>query len=433
MLRRLLILSFVLALLAGCSGRTPVAVSVPSPTAAPTITETPTFVPPTATNTPRPSPTAMPTSTPTETPTPGAVAAYNIKVHQGPGKNYGEAGHFKKGSKLEVIEQAKGIDGRVWYEVSWVDEDGKEHTGYVRSDVVDANEAAKDVPVVPSDQIPPTPTATATETVRAPEVSISKVEYTVPFNKERREGIAVKTEHTILVTDSEFANKQYKFSLAPNETKNSGEIIMPLDKEGRVLLNQVGPLIHAINLGLIDTDKPLPENWYQKYLEYINSHPNAEYQLQGEVRHGNTNVLETLPGEVDPHKPVKIYILPPLMDKSTAEKRVDRILGGDPRAPFGLPYLNFSAGYSGVMILPDGTLIVAISNFNIKGKLMATRKSLAASDISQSVKIGSNRLERSVLCGYYSRPPAYRDLDHSFYQDPYKGGWKHPHIGFSKP
>ncbi len=42
MLRRLLVLSFVLALLAGCSGQTPV--SVPSPTAVPTPAGTPTPV-----------------------------------------------------------------------------------------------------------------------------------------------------------------------------------------------------------------------------------------------------------------------------------------------------------------------------------------------------------------------------------------------------
>ncbi len=75
MLRRLLVLPFVLVLLAGCSGQTPVAVSVPS-TAAPTTTETPTLVPPTATNTPQPSPTETPTPTPTptETPTPEPTA-----------------------------------------------------------------------------------------------------------------------------------------------------------------------------------------------------------------------------------------------------------------------------------------------------------------------------------------------------------------------
>ncbi len=69
MIRRLLVVSFVLALLAGCSGRTPVAVSVSSPTVSQISTETPTPIPPTATNTPHPTPTATPTETKTPTPT----------------------------------------------------------------------------------------------------------------------------------------------------------------------------------------------------------------------------------------------------------------------------------------------------------------------------------------------------------------------------
>ncbi len=90
MLRRLLVLSFVLALLAGCSGQTPVAVSVPSPTAIPTLTGTPTPVPPTATNTPQPTPTETPTPspTPTEIPTPEPTATATTEYTKNTERQY---------------------------------------------------------------------------------------------------------------------------------------------------------------------------------------------------------------------------------------------------------------------------------------------------------------------------------------------------------
>ncbi len=166
MLRRLLILSFVLALLAGCSGRTPVAVSVPSPTAAPTITETATFVPPTATNTPRPSPAAMPTLTPTETPTPGSIAGVVnvdiLNVRTGPGTNYGREKQLKKGTYVRIVAVAENG----WYKIVWENRKGDQFEGWISgsSELVKTQGDLSNLPVVEKTSYPATPTPEPTET-----------------------------------------------------------------------------------------------------------------------------------------------------------------------------------------------------------------------------------------------------------------------------
>jgi len=275
----------------------------------------------------------------------------------------------------------------------------------------------------------PTPTPKVEQKV---EMSIYETKYTVPWTGETREGTAVRTAHTILVTDAEYRDNQYNFARVPEQKKNPGEIIMPLDEEGKRLLNQAGALIHAINLGLVDPQKHLEPGWYEKYLKYIADHPNARYQLRGDVKHGNTYIQETLPGKVDPSKPVVIYILPPLMDKDTAWERVDRIIGGDPRAPFKLPYLHATDGYSGVKIGNDGTLYIFLSYFNIKGMIYGTREGLSVSKVTKGISVGSLQVQRSSLCGARTSQ-VRRDFYHAGFEDAYKGGWKHPHIGFKKP
>ncbi len=108
---------------------------------------------PTKTPTPRPTPTPEATATPTLMPA-EAVATFNDIIRQGPDKDYREVGRVKKGTELKVVGRVeKG--GYIWYRVEWNDAEGKRQSGFVRSDVVKPNLAAKKAPLVPEKQLPP--------------------------------------------------------------------------------------------------------------------------------------------------------------------------------------------------------------------------------------------------------------------------------------
>lgn len=127
--------------------------------------------PATATSTPEPTPTSTPTTeptstlTPTSTPTaevtPGAVVRgdQNINLRKGPGSDYDGLGPIAPGATMEVVATAE-MNGQTWYRVKLAD--GR--LGWVREDLVEANEKVGAVPkasgVPPTPTLQPRPTAT---------------------------------------------------------------------------------------------------------------------------------------------------------------------------------------------------------------------------------------------------------------------------------
>jgi hypothetical protein len=81
-------------------------------------------------------------------------------------------------------------------------------------------------------------------------------------------------------------------------------------------------------------------------------------------------------GDVNPRLPIRIFILPPRIENEEAWERVDRIYGGDPRAPFHLPYVNPANGYFGVFVDRNGGLNVYFSDFKFGGKLLSAKDNI---------------------------------------------------------
>ena len=129
----------------------PLPVTVTS-TPEPTPTSTPTTEP-TSTFTPTPTPTETATPSPTAEVTPGAVVRgdQNVNLRKGPGSHYDGLGQIAPGALMEVVATAE-MNGQTWYQVKLAD--GR--LGWVRKDLVEANEKAGAVPK--ASDVPPTPT-----------------------------------------------------------------------------------------------------------------------------------------------------------------------------------------------------------------------------------------------------------------------------------
>jgi len=143
---------------------------------------------------------------------------------------------------------------------------------------------------------------------------------------------------------------------------------------GPAIIAQVADVIQAFNLGVIPWES-LPADWQEKYQDFLAKNPNASYSISGDVPvpgQPGTFRLESL-GQVNPRLPIRIFILPPLMEQKEAWERVDRIYGGDERAPFHLPYANSANGYFGVFVDENGGLNVYFSDFKFDGKLLSAK------------------------------------------------------------
>ena len=161
----------------------------PTPISTPKTEPTPTSTPPP----PTPTPTEVGTATPSPTVevTPGAVVRgdQNINLRKGPGSNYDGLGQIAPGALMEVVATAE-MNGQTWYQVKLAD--GR--LGWVRKDLVEANEKAGAVPK--ASDVPPTPTLqprpTATPRPAATEVAPKAADWAIdPFYVEAfaREGI----------------------------------------------------------------------------------------------------------------------------------------------------------------------------------------------------------------------------------------------------
>jgi len=254
-----------------------------------------------------------------------------------------------------------------------------------------------------------------------------------------REGLCWRVGFTQVCTDKEFAQMRREF--ARGGVKEAGEIIMPAPEvEGAYeAIEKVGAAVHAINLGILDRNNYDPD-WYEKYLAYIREHPDASYELMGYVQkvdeEGNPipgkYVLTSL-GRVDATLPVEIWVLPPVMGQDVAMERVDRIIGGDPRAPFGTWYLNRNDGYFSVLIGEDN-LVVLTNGFLYNGKLGSSKKGLAKSELILAVEGAAMETSYRVpLTSGYGAPKIFDEIYKTLVEDPYKGGWKHPRVIFRKP
>lgn len=161
----------------------------PTPISTPKTEPTPTSTPPP----PTPTPTEVGTATPSPTAevTPGAVVRgdQNINLRKGPGSNYDRLGQIAPGALMEVVATAE-MNGQTWYQVKLAD--GR--LGWVRKDLVEANEKAGAAPK--ASDVPPTPTLqpkpTATPRPAATEVTPKAADWAIdPFYVEAfaREGI----------------------------------------------------------------------------------------------------------------------------------------------------------------------------------------------------------------------------------------------------
>ncbi len=249
-----------------------------------------------------------------------------------------------------------------------------------------------------------------------------------------REGLCWRVGFTQVCTDQEFAAMQREFGLGG--IKEAGEIIMPAPEEPGAYeaIEKLGAAVHAINLGILDRDNYDPD-WYEKYLAYIKEHPDASYELKGYVQKPGERgkyVLTSL-GKVDATLPVEIWILPPVMEQDVAMERVDRIIGGDPRAPFGLGYLERNSGYFSVAV-NNGKLVVLVDSFLYRNKLKSSEKGLAKTSLMAVIRGAAMEASyRTPLTSAYGSPSTFKEIHRSLVEDPYKGGWKHPRVVFRRP
>jgi hypothetical protein len=225
--------------------------------------------------------------------------------------------------------------------------------------------------------------------------------FTIPYNSESREGLGWRIGGIQVVFDKEYVNLEADFSLGGHKT--AGEVPIPNLNypEGLEIIEQVARVIHAFNLGVFPWDQPLPADWQQRYQDFLAKNPNASYSISGDVSvpgQPGTFRLEKL-GDVNPQLPIRIFILPPRIEKKEAWERADRIYGGDPRAPFHLPYVNPAAGYFGVFVDRNGGLNVYFSDFKFGGKLISEKDNIAPAIVSNTLRALSpfNRSSESSL------------------------------------
>ena len=102
----------------------------------PSLTFTPSATP-RATNTPMPA-TATPTPAPSPTPTAeGEIrSTQNVNLRQGPGLNSAIAQTVPSGTEVGVIGMQTDSEGRLWYKVALMDEDGEEQLLWVLARLV---------------------------------------------------------------------------------------------------------------------------------------------------------------------------------------------------------------------------------------------------------------------------------------------------------
>jgi hypothetical protein len=205
--------------------------------------------------------------------------------------------------------------------------------------------------------------------------TLSKVNFVIPYNSESRQGLGWRIGGIQVVFDQEYVNLEADFSLGGHKT--AGEITIPnlSYPNASEIIIQVANVIHAFNLGVFPWDQTLPADWQQKYQDFLAKNPSALYSISGDMPvpgQPGTFRLEKL-GDVNPRLPIRIFILPPRIEKKEAWERVDRIYGGDPRAPFHLPYVNPANGYFGVFVDKNGGLNVYFSDFKFGGKLLSAK------------------------------------------------------------
>ena len=263
---------------------------------------------------------------------------------------------------------------------------------------------------------------------------ISSVE--MEINGEKREFLGWRLGFTEVFVDKEFVALDIDFGMGGH--KNAGETILPNLAEPAAAENveKIGALVHAINLGIVSRSaKEVPIDWYDKYIKYLQDNSGTSYELKGFVPVvGKTGTYEEGNlGNVDPGLPVKFILLPPRLDFNEAWERVDRIGGGDPRAPFHLVYAEQSGGYFQIDVI-NRQLYVWNSGFTLKGKLYSDRIFSAAAHLYDLIEI-SSRLSaiRSPITSFQSGPdseiyiPATNPL---FFAD--AGQWKRPYLIWDK-
>ncbi|WP_376790472.1 hypothetical protein [Thermoflexus sp.] len=253
-----------------------------------------------------------------------------------------------------------------------------------------------------------------------------------------REGLCWRVGFAQVCTDKEFAEMQREFALGG--VKEAGEIIMPalgIEDYAYEIIAKSGAAVHAVNLGILDRNNYDPD-WYEKYLDYITQHPDASYELMGYKqkvdKKGNpipgTYELGSL-GQVDATLPVEIWVLPPVMEKEVALDRVDRIIGGDPRAPFGLRFADSTEGYFDVMVTPEGKLTIILSMFIYQNELLGNRFSSGSLLPYAYERVIRGPARLSPLTSGFGTPKVIREMDKEFYLDP--GKWEKPWIVLRKP
>lgn len=79
-----------------------------------------------------------------------AVSANSINVRATPSANESAVGKLTKDAEVIVSGQSDGSDGKVWYYVTYTDNDGAEKSGYIRSDLLSLG----DMVPVPEEETP---------------------------------------------------------------------------------------------------------------------------------------------------------------------------------------------------------------------------------------------------------------------------------------
>jgi hypothetical protein len=217
--------------------------------------------------------------------------------------------------------------------------------------------------------------------------NLVETNFTIPYNGESRQGLGWRIGGIQVVFDQEYVNLEADFGRGGHKT--AGEVPIPNLNypEGLEIIEQVATVIHAFNLGVFPWDQPLPADWQQKYQDFLAKNPNASYSIFGDVPvpgQPGTFRLEKL-GDVNPRLPIRIFILPPRIEKKEAWERVDRIYGGDPRAPFHLPYVNPANGYFGVFVDRNGGLNVYFSDFKFGGKLLSAKDNIGPNIVAATL------------------------------------------------
>lgn len=103
------------------------------------------------------------------------VTGGDVNVRAGASTSAAKEATAKNGTAITVTGQATGVDGKVWYQVNFID-DGKEINGYIRSDYVELGEIIEEIPE-PEEETPETETP-------EPEQTQTKAYDTVLENKE---------------------------------------------------------------------------------------------------------------------------------------------------------------------------------------------------------------------------------------------------------